>query len=114
MENSQAIALQGSNRIIELSEDAIVSTPGSLEATPLAAGYGQTNGKNPRHDHRHGWNIGDAALRSDGGDENLWDKLQTLIEAERSDQDSEYGVSRGHLWPERAFEKRFSFDQGTF
>ena len=36
MENSQAVAVHGSNRVIELSEDAIVSTPGSLEANPLA------------------------------------------------------------------------------
>lgn len=84
MEHSQAIALHGSNRFIELSEDAIVSTPGSLEANPLVPNMARLTAKIRAMTIAM---VGILAMPLCGlmaGDENLWDKLQTLIEAERA------------------------------
>ncbi len=84
MEDSQAIALHGSNRFIELSEDAIVSTPGSLEANPLVPNIAKLTAKIRAMTIAM---VGILAMPLCGlmaGDENLWDKLQTLIAAERA------------------------------
>lgn len=84
MEDSQAIARHGSNRFIELSEDAIVSTPGSLEANPLVPNIAKLTAKIRAMTIAM---VGILAMPLCGlmaGDENLWDKLQTLIAAERA------------------------------
>ena len=84
MENSQAVALQGSNCVVELSEDAIVSTPDSPQANPLAP---DTAKLTPKIRALTIAMVGILAMPLCGlmaGDEHLWDKLQSLIEAERS------------------------------
>ena len=84
MEHSQAIALDGSNRFIELSEDAIVATPDSLQANPLVPNMAKLTAKIRAMTIAM---VGILVMPLCGlmaGDENLWDKLQTLIEAERS------------------------------
>lgn len=84
MENSQAVAVHGSNRVIELSEDAIVLTPGSLDANPLAPDMAKLTAKIRAMTIAM---VGILAMPLCGlmaGDEHLWDKLQSLIEAERS------------------------------
>ena len=83
MENSQAVALKDSSCVIELSEDAIVLTPGSL-ANPLAPDMSKLTAKIRALTIAM---VGILAMPLCGlmaGDENLWDKLQSLIEAERA------------------------------
>ena len=84
MENSQAIVLHGSKRCIELREDAIVSIPGSLEASPRPPDMAKLTAKIRAMTIAM---VGILAMPLCGlmaGDENLWDKLQSLIEAERA------------------------------
>ena len=84
MENSQAIALQGGNRIMELSDDAIVSTPGSLEVNLQPPDMAKLKARIRAMTIAM---VGILAMPLCGlmaGDENLWDKLESLIEAERA------------------------------
>ncbi len=84
MENSQAVGLQGSSCVIELSEDAIVSTPGSLKVNPQPPDMAKLKAKIRAMTIAM---VGILAMPLCGlmaGDENLWDKLQSLIEAERA------------------------------
>jgi hypothetical protein len=86
MEDSQAIALHGGNGIIELGEDAIVSTAGSPVANPLVPNMAKLTAKIRALTIAM---VGIFAMPLCGlmaGDENLWDRLQTLIEAERANK----------------------------
>ncbi len=78
MENSQTVALKDSSCVVELSEDAIVLTPGSL-SNPLAPDMSKLTAKIRALTIAM---VGILAMPLCGlmaGDENLWDKLQSLI-----------------------------------
>ncbi|MDP9129909.1 MAG: AgmX/PglI C-terminal domain-containing protein [Candidatus Binatota bacterium] len=83
MEYSQAIVLHGNKRCIELREGAIVSIPGSLEASPPVPDMAKLTAKIRAMTIAM---VGLLAMPLCGlmaGDENLWAKLQALIETER-------------------------------
>ncbi|HSQ11482.1 MAG TPA: AgmX/PglI C-terminal domain-containing protein, partial [Candidatus Deferrimicrobium sp.] len=83
MEYSQAIVLHGNKRCIELRENAIVSIPGLLEASPAAPDMAKLTAKIRAMTIAM---VGLLAMPLCGlmaGDENLWAKLQALIETER-------------------------------
>ena len=72
MEYSQAIVLHGNKRCIELREDAIVSIPGSLEASPLVPDMAKLTAKIRAMTIAM---VGILAMPLCGlmaGDENLW------------------------------------------
>ena len=84
MEKRPVIALHGSKRLIELSEHAIVSIPGSTETNPRVPNMATLTAKIRAMTIAM---VGLIAMPLCGlmaGDENLWDKLQTLIEMERA------------------------------
>lgn len=83
MEYSQAIVLHGNRRCIELREGAIVSIPGSLEASPPVPDMAKLTAKIRAMTIAM---VGLLAMPLCGlmaGDENLWAKLQALIETEK-------------------------------
>jgi hypothetical protein len=83
MKYSQAIVLHGTKRCIELTEGAIVSIPGSLDASPAVPNMAKLTAKIRAMTIAM---VGLLAMPLCGlmaGDENLWAKLQALIETER-------------------------------
>jgi hypothetical protein len=80
----QAIELSLTKRVVELGQDAIVSTPGVVEAYPQLPNLAKQKAKT------HAMTIamtGILAMPLFGlmaGDEKLWEKLQSLVETERA------------------------------
>lgn len=80
----QAIELKVSKRVVELGEDAIVSIPEAVAANPLVPNMVMQAAKTRAMTIAIVGILAMPLLGLMAGDQNLWEKLQSLVETERA------------------------------